>query len=186
MGWNNHITTRYARANPPTDWERLLVKIKPLLDKKIIDKVELVSFVAKGHRKARWLLNQIDPEYCTKIEAFKVAKKLISLIFLSKNGVGINSNIETDFPKVDFKRDIAKCPICKKEIELTDFNRNAKRDPISIQIGHDIPLSKALNQHNHRNIFWIHRKCNFLKGERTINETMLDFLEIIKTHVMSK
>jgi len=185
MVWNNHLTKRLAGDTPPIEWERLIIRINPLLNKKIIDKVELTAFVAKGHRTGRWLLNRNDPEYCTKIEAFNTAKKLIFLILNSKNGVGVNQ-IQDDFPEEYFKKEITKCPICKKEITLTDFDKNAKKDPLSIQIGHDIPLSRTLNQHNSKNVFWIHRKCNFLKGERTVNETMLDFLDIIKTHVISK
>ncbi len=53
MAWNNFVLRSFSGDTPPTSWEQLLIKIKTILEDRFIDKVELVSFVAKGKRTAR-------------------------------------------------------------------------------------------------------------------------------------
>ena len=181
-GWNNHVLKRYAGDNAPQNWINFLGKIRGDIQKKTIDKVELTAFVAKQHRTGRWLLRRTDPEYCTKFEAFKIAKKLIFLILLSKNGVGVGNDLEDDFPEKQYPRQITECPLCKIEIELSDFDKNANIDLTAIQMGHKIPLSRVSNSHNANNVFWIHRKCNYIKGEQTLQEALDSLIEIIRNH----
>lgn len=183
-GWNYFVLKNHAGDSAPKEWIILLPKLKTIISNKIINKVESAAFSAKGERKARWKLPEDNPEFCSKVESFKVAKKLIFLVLNCENGPGIIKEIRKEFPKDEFVVSTTKCPLCKSTIELSDFERDGRKDPYSIQLGHDIPLSRRLGSHNHKNIFWIHRRCNYVKGEQTLSESLLNLVEIIKNHLI--
>jgi 5-methylcytosine-specific restriction endonuclease McrA len=180
-----HWQIRFNNKNQqsPQKWDNFASKLLSVLPKRNVEKIELVSFTAKGNRKLRWLLQNTNPEYCTKNEAIKIAKRL-AFLMLNSNGSSIPTNLEKDFPKSRFKREITKCPLCKKIIDLTDFDRNGQKDLESIQIDHEIPLSQQLGSHNSKNVFWIHRRCNYIKGEQTTKQSLLSLVELIKNHLV--
>ena len=184
MAWL-HWQIRYNNRDQPSPkkWDTFANKLLSVIPKRNVEKIELASFTAKGNRKLRWLLPDTDPEYCNKDDAIQVAKKL-AFLMLNTNGCSIPTNLDKDFPKSKFKREITKCPLCKKEINLSDFNKNGNKDLESIQIDHEMPLSQQLGSHNKNNVFWIHRRCNYIKGEQTTKQSLLSLVELIRNHLV--
>lgn len=71
------------------------------------------------------------------------------------------------------------------KIEMTAFviiDRDGRRDPNAIQMGHHIPLSKGTRQHNARNIAWAHRSCNQIQSEQTLDEVIKNLKNILEGH----
>ncbi len=184
MAWL-HYQIRQNNLNQPSpeEWDSFSQILLQSLPRRNVEKIELVSFTAKGTRTLRWLFPDTDPEYCTQEEALKIAKKMAFFMFNSQ-GSNIPPTLEETYPEENFPREIIKCPICKEIIEISDFDRDGRTDPKSIHIGHEIPLSRALNSHNEKNVFWIHRRCNYIKGEQTLKESLVNLIDIIKNHVI--
>ncbi|HEC88377.1 MAG TPA: hypothetical protein ENI52_03580 [Thermoplasmata archaeon] len=199
MNWNNWVLNRQAKDNPPNEWIRILEYLKKILPDRLINKIEFTAFVIKGKRTARWILNRDHPEYCTKNEALQVAKKLTWQMLLSKGSPPINPELKElllcdnedcklfighegrcNTEEVPFG--ITRCHLCKKIIYFEDFDRDAKRDPLSIQIGHSIPLSRTTRGHNVRNVVWAHRKCNQIQSEQTLYEVLENMSTILEAH----
>jgi len=200
MPWLFWQVNSKAGCKPPIEWLRLAVKLLPVLPRRYVEKIELVAFVIKGERKARWLLDTNDPEYCTKTEALAVAKKLAWLTLLSRDPpiiepqlrpilscnethgcnllIGHNGNCRTTGNPFS---EATRCQLCGRKIALDDFARNGRQDPNSITVGHRTPLSRTTRGHYARNIAWAHRACNQLQSEQTIDEAlqrMRDILEL--------
>lgn len=181
MGWNSWVINLSAGANPPREWVKIVKELKKILSNKYIDKIELAAFVIRGTRKARWMLSSKHPEYSSKKDALGAAKKLTLLMIKSKGCSKINSFLKRKLIKKK-KVDITQCPLCKKNILLSDFDKDGRKDTDSIQMGHYIPLSKKNKAHNYDNVFWSHRRCNYIQGEQTIKETIKFLIQILKGH----
>lgn len=184
MAWLHwQIATNNPNQPSPIEWDDFAGKLLLVLPKRNVQKIELASFPAKGHRRLRWLLPNVDPEYCSQDEAVKVAKKL-AFLMLNSQGSSIPQNLEEDFLVLGFRKEVTKCPLCKKEINITDFDRNGNTDLESLQIDHEIPLSQQLGSHNADNVFWIHRRCNYIKGEQTTKDALMSLVELIRNHLV--
>ncbi len=205
MVWHNWVV-RLNNPTTPMEWDQILgvlsatgLNSKSMND--IIDKIELASFVTKGDRRGRWTLDITDPEYCTEKEAIDVAKKLLWLALLSNNAPGIPQNLSplllcdaTQGCKLFIGHDgpcntvnapaptPTRCPMCHRIINYEDFDRDGRKDPLSIQIGHRTPLSRQVRQHNARNISWTHRQCNFIQGDQTLDEALRNLADILEAH----
>lgn len=198
MAWIDWRVKSFAGdKDAPKEWDEITEKLKIILPKKYIEKIELTAFVIRDCRKARWILNKTDKEYCSKDDALDTAKKLTSLMLLSEG----NKPISEDLKKLLLCKtkectlfvghegscgqgvnEVTNCPLCKQIISLNDFDRDARKDPMSVQLGHFIPLSRQNNGHNAKNVVWIHRKCNEIQSEQTMDELIKSLMNIVKSH----
>lgn len=204
--WNYFVVNISAGDDAPQEWIDLIKILKNYLDRdladKLINKIELVAFVIKTSRIARWKIPEEHVEHSTKEECIRVAKKLSWLLLNSKspnNAQLINQELSSKLKcnkkencnlfcghdgecKDEVVIKITKCPLCRKEIQLDDFSKDANKDPDSIQAGHLIPLSRQQKAHNAENIAWFHRRCNYITGEHTLEETIDDLKRIVMEH----
>lgn len=81
-----------------------------------------------------------------------------------------------------FTEEITYCPICKEIINYEDFILSGRTDPTSIQMGHLIPLSRGKEGHNIENAVWVHRRCNYIQDEQTVEETIETLRQILERH----
>ena len=200
MPWNSWIVSSSSGANASKEWEDLIDKLKSIgIPDKVINKIELVAFVIKGVRTARWLVDVNDPEYCSEEEALRVAKKLTWLVLKSKNAPPMADELKnillcdktancklfighTGDCTTDASVGVTKCALCREELSLSDFKRDARSHPSAIQINHKIPLSRQNNSHNAENLGWAHRRCNYIQGEQTLEETIKTLARIVAAH----
>lgn len=188
-GWSD--VRRAVRTSPNLNNDLIL---------KLLSKIELASFTQKGSRIPRWRLNPNDPEYCTETEALESGKKLLWLALLSRNAPQISNNLKPllmcnqrpncvlyiahDSGCIDAEfqgmYQPTLCWICGDIIDIEDFRRDARVDAQGIQMGHRTPLSRGNRQHNAKNVFWVHRSCNTMQGERTLDEVYEGMVRILR------
>ncbi len=53
MPWHYWVLRKFATAEPPKEWEKMLEYLKSSLPAKYIDKIEVASFSIRGERIAR-------------------------------------------------------------------------------------------------------------------------------------
>jgi len=70
------------------------------------------------------------------------------------------------------------CHICGEQFKYDEFLLGAK-NPNSIQICHNEPLSEKKIMHTPENCFWGHRQCNIMQGDHSINSMMIRMKKII-------
>lgn len=168
------------------------------LIKNILEKIELAAFCKGGDRRARWTLDTLNPEYATKEGCHGVAARLTYFLLdileenLKKKQIIFDPQEILIAKKICFKKlndneiifvakkyPLSACPMCLNKIELTDFFRNGRNDPHAIVFGHyEFRGSRTGEVHIGKNAFWIHRRCNSIQGDYTIEE-MIPFLEEI-------
>jgi len=183
MPWHYWVLRKFATAEPPKEWGKILEYLRNLLPAKYIDKIEVASFSIRGKRIARWQLKKDHAEYSTKRNALEAAKKLTWLLLKSKNAPEFSKQLVSLLNKNnEFTDETTYCPICKEIITYEDFKRLGRTDPISIQIGHLIPLSKEKGGHNSKNVVWVHRRCNYIQDEQTVSETIDTLRQILERH----
>lgn len=183
MPWHYWVLRKFAAAEPPKEWEKILKLLKDILPVNYIDKIEVAAFSIRGKRIARWQLERSHPEYSTKLNTVEAAKKLTWLLLKSKNAPTISHKLCTLLNKDKrFTEEITCCPVCRETICLDDFKRSGRVDPMSIQMGHLIPLSRGKDGHNAHNVVWVHRRCNYIQDEQTIEETIETLCQILKRH----
>ena len=205
-GWNYWVDRKAAKANAPSEWVNLIANLKLIFQNlpktesnKRINKIETAALCIKTHRFARWTMPSLDPEYSTEDEAVRVAKKLTWLMLKSGGAPQINAQLLNSLRcdksptctlfcghKVSCNPSgnttSTKCPLCRKEILFQDFLRNANKDPLGVQMGHLTPLSRQGNSHHAENVAWFHRRCNYINGENTLEETIEDLKRIVMEH----
>ncbi len=143
MPWHYWVLRKFATAEPPKEWEKILEYLKNSFPAKYIDKIEVASFSIRGKRIARWQLEKDHAEYSTKQNALGAAKKLTWLLLKSRNAPSVSEQLISLLNKNnEFTEETTYCPICKEIISYEDFKRSGRIDPISIQMGHLIPLSR--------------------------------------------
>lgn len=183
MTWHYWVLRKFATAEPPKEWEKILEHLKSMLPSKYIDKIEVASFSIRGKRIARWQLEKDHAEYSTKQNALGAAKKLTLLLLKSRNAPSLSEQLISLLNKDrEFTKERTYCPICKEIINYEDFKRSGRIDPISIQMGHLVPLSRGKEGHNSKNIVWVHRRCNYIQDEQTITETIETLRQILERH----
>ncbi len=183
MPWHYWVLRKFATAEPPKEWDRILEKLRSILPPKYIDKIEVASFSIRGKRIARWQLKKDHAEYSTKQNALEAAKKLTWLLLKSRNAPSISEQLNLLLNRdKNFPEEITCCPICKEIVDYEDFKRSGRTDPVSIQIGHLIPLSQGKEGHNSKNIVWVHRRCNYIQDEQTVSETIETLRQILERH----
>lgn len=200
MTWNSWVLGIAAGAEPPQEWENILVDLNRVLSDKYIDKIEFAAFAIRGKRTARWLLSPDDAEFSTLADALGAAKKLTWLLLKSEGAPTIPSSLlgrlrctksancillEGHEGKCTDSRSHdgpTKCRICLETIRFDDFERDGRTDPVSIQMGHLVPLSRATGGHTANNVVWVHRRCNYIQDEQTVEETIKQLCEIVKKH----
>lgn len=201
MPWLFWQLNSKAGTRPPIEWLRLAVALLGVLPRKYVEKIELIAFSIKGKRTARWLIDRNDPEYCTKSEALAVAKKLAWLTLMSGDPPLIESRLRTILSCDETQgcklfighegncrttgnrfSEATRCQLCGRRLVLEDFDRNGRRDPNSIQVGHRTPLSRTTRGHNARNVSWAHRACNQLQSEQTVDEALQRMKNILELH----
>lgn len=179
------IRTANPEINPPTDWIIILENLGKLVPGKIIDKIEAAAFIIRGTRIIRWILDQNDPQYATESESTEVAKKLLSQYLDLTN---FQENIDDDIISLlkPYKTgNPTRCSMCLEELSTDSFLLDGRTDPNSISMGHLTPLSmrnQQFSNHFADNVNWQHRRCNYMQGERTINEALDYMKEILKRH----
>lgn len=183
MPWHYWVLRKFATADPPKEWDRILKQLRSILPPKYIDKIEVASFSIRGKRIARWQLKKDHSEYSTKQNALGAAQKLTWLLLKSRNAPSISEQLISLLNKDRrFTEEIASCPICKEIINYDDFKRSGRIDPVSIQIGHLIPLSRGKEGHNSKNVIWVHRRCNYIQDEQTVSETIQTLRRLLEGH----
>lgn len=183
MPWHYWVLRKFATAEPPKEWEKILRELKGILPAKYIDKIEVASFSIRGKRIARWQLKKDHAEYSTKQNALEAAKKLTWLLLKSGNAPSVSDQLISLLNKYkEFTEEITYCPICKEVINFEDFKRSGRIDPISIQMGHLTPLSRGEEGHNSKNVVWVHRRCNYIQDEQTVSETIDTLRQILERH----
>lgn len=183
MPWYYWVLRKFAIAEPPKEWEKILEELKGVLPAKYIDKIEVASFSIRGKRIARWQIETDNAEYSTEQNALGAAKKLTWLLLRSKDAPSISDVLNSLLDKNrEFVDEITYCLICKEIINYEDFRRSGRTDPISIQMGHLIPLSREKEGHNIQNVVWVHRRCNYIQDEQTVSETITTLWQILERH----
>ncbi len=183
MPWNYWVLRKFATAEPPKEWEKILEYLKNSLPAKYIDKIEVASFSIRGKRIARWQLEKDHAEYSTKQNALGAAKKLTWLLLKSRNAPSVSEQLISLLNKNnELIEETTFCPICKEIISYEDFKRSGRIDPISIQMGHLTPLSRGEEGHNSKNVVWVHRRCNYIQDEQTVSETIDTLRQILERH----
>jgi len=200
MAWNSWVLKIAARAEPPQEWNSILEDLDGILSDKYIDKIEVAAFSIRGERTARWLLVPDDAEFSTLADALGAAKKLTWLLLKSEGAPMIPSSLlgklrctksaictllEGHEGKCTDSRShdgLTKCPVCLETIRFHDFERDGRKDLVSIQMGHLVPLSRVTAGHTANNVVWVHRRCNYIQDEQTVEETIMQLCEIVKKH----
>lgn len=200
MGWNYWVVRIAAGDNPPQEWVEILKHLSKLLPDDYINKIEVAAFTIRGQRTARWRIDPSDSEYSTRENALGAAKKLAWLLLKSEGTPEIPEDLykllictktgqcklleghEGNCGDISHIDEPTHCLVCRETIKFEDFKRAGRTDPISIQMGHIIPLSRGKGGHNASNVIWTHRRCNYIQGEQTIKETIETIREIVKRH----
>jgi hypothetical protein len=183
MNWHCWVLSKFAGDAPPREWINILDELKKVISGKNIDKIEYASFVIRGERKARWLLDRAHSEYSTKNDALGAAKKLTWLLMKSRGAPLISKRLKRLLINDEkFIDETTTCPLCKEIIKIDDYNLSGRNDLYSIQMGHLIPLSLKPRSHNAGNVVWMHRRCNYIQDEQTIDNTINFLKQILKTH----
>ena len=71
------------------------------------------------------------------------------------------------------------CQICGEQFEYSDFLLGSK-NPKSIQLCHEEPLSEDKVMHTKENCFWGHRQCNAMQGDHSIESMMEKMKKIVE------
>ena len=79
----------------------------------------------------------------------------------------------------DFYDETTCCQICGEQFKYSEFLLGAK-DPNSIQLCHEEPLSEDKIMHNEDNCFWGHRQCNSMQGDHSILSMMIRMEKIVE------
>lgn len=200
MSWQYWVIKIAAQADAPPEWSNILSQLAGYINNKQINKIEVAAFTIRGQRTARWLIPHTHAEFSTIENSIGAAKKLTWLLLKSQGGPGLNSALnlslkctkdnrcvlleghDGECSELDRTLEITKCPICLEPIKLDDFNRDGRTDPFSIQMGHLVPLSKTTQGHTSDNVVWVHRRCNYIQDEQTVEETIITLSEIVKKH----
>jgi len=179
MPWNCWVINKFGGDNPPKKWEIILIELRKYLSSKYINKIEVAAFTIRSSRKLRWVIPSNHSEYATKKDSLSAAIKLTNLLLCSKGAPPVNSKLKK---LLRLKKNITKCPLCIKHISLIDYDKDGRKEPDSIQMGHKIPLSRKKKSHNGTNVFWAHRFCNFLQGDRTVKEVFIHMSKVLKAN----
>lgn len=188
MSWHFRVMNIAAKAKPPKEWEEILKFLKGILPSEYINKIEVAAFAIPKKRTARWKVKRGTPEYkyfSRRPDALEVARKLTWLLLKTKNSPSIPRKLKILLNKRNkFINKITYCPICRRLLNFQNFKLFGRKDPSSIQIGHLIPLSRLSigKGHNAQNVVWVHRRCNDLQDEETVDETIETFHQILKRH----
>lgn len=186
MRWSFHaINIANPSITVPEDWQIILLLVTGLIEKKIIDKIEVAAFTIRGLRTLRWLIPIEHPEYSTEVDCLEVSKKLLaSYLEIKDVGIEISETLRSNLS--DYLHDThTKCPLCLEELEKYLFFLDGRKEPDAIAMGHIEPLNQRNeHQHNHfaGNTTWQHRRCNYMQGERNINTALNYMLEILQRH----
>lgn len=180
--WNYWVLNSFSGKKPPIEWVNILKEIKEIKTK-YINKIEVAGFSIRGERIARWQLTKEHPEYSTLENALGAAKKLTWLLLKSMNAPTMSDELKFLLnSKKDFLEEFTCCPLCKNKIKYEDFELDGRKDLNSIQMGHLIPLSKIKEGHNKENVMWMHRRCNYIQDEQTLDETIIFLKQILNSH----
>lgn len=199
MAWNYWVLKIAAQAGPPLEWDNILSKLSGYVDDDYINKIEVAAFTIRGKRTARWLIPEGDPEFSTIENSIGVAKKLAWLLLGCEEGSGLSEDLrlslkctrrpcvlleghDGECSESERTLEITRCPICCEPIRSDDFKRNGRTDPLSIQMGHLIPLSRTRQGHTASNVVWTHRRCNYIQDEQTVEDTINTLCTIIRRH----
>jgi len=186
MKWNFHaINIANKGIMPPLEWQEILVILKIIIDKKIIDKIEVAAFTIRGSRLLRWRIEHTDPQFASEQTSLEVAKKLLANYLELVDLDIVMPDILKDYLSNYLTNETSKCSLCKEEITSSMFLLDGRKDQDAINMGHIEPLNtRNQNQSNHypENVCWQHRRCNYMQGERNI-ETALNYMyDILKRH----
>lgn len=179
-GWNFWVLNRWGGDDAPKKWGAILLELQKILDNKNINKIEAASFSIRRYRTVRWKLPPQHIEYSTKEDSLNAAKKLTKLLLNSDFGFVINIRLRKLLGIS--KKEFIICPLCNEPLFFYQFYKDGRKDHDSIQMGHKIPLTRGENTHNGKNVFWAHRDCNFIQGNKTINELFKKMAEILRVN----
>jgi hypothetical protein len=183
MPWHYWVLRKFATAEPPEEWEKILKELRGFLPSKYIDKIEVASFSIRGKRIARWQLEKDHAEYSTRQNALGAAKKLIWLLLKSEKAPPPAESLTSLLNKGrNFQDEVNRCPVCRGTINYGDFKLSGRIEPTSIQMGHLVPLSRGKEGHNSKNVVWVHRRCNYIQDEQTMAETIDTLRQILERH----
>jgi len=189
-----------SQAEPPDEWVGILGQLSGYIEDKYINKVEVAAFTIRGVRTARWLIANTESEYSNLQNALGSAKKLTWLLLLSQEGPGLDHELKKSLKCTKTAMcvlleghggncssswqdpGVTRCPLCLEPIKLSDFNLDGRKDALSIQMGHSIPLSRINQGHKADNVYWQHRRCNYIQDEQTLASTVENLVTIVERH----
>lgn len=201
MSWNYWVLNIAAGAGPPREWGDILSALHGYIHDDYINKIEVAAFTIRGKRTARWLIPNTDSEFSTIENSVGAAKKLTWLLLACQGGPGLNEALhsllrctkenvkcalleghEGECSRLPKTLQLTRCPICLDVIKLDDFKLSGRTDPLSVQMGHLTPLSRIKQGHTADNVVWIHRRCNYIQDEQTVEETIDTLRGIVEKH----
>lgn len=200
MPWNYWVIGISSQAEPPDEWVGILGQLSGYIEDKYINKVEVAAFTIRGVRTARWLIANTESEYSNLQNALGSAKKLTWLLLLSQEGPGLDHELKKSLKCTKTAMcvlleghggncssswqdpGVTRCPLCLEPIKLSDFNLDGRKDALSIQMGHSIPLSRINQGHKADNVYWQHRRCNYIQDEQTLASTVENLVTIVERH----
>lgn len=198
MPWHYWVLRQFAGATPPREWEDALSHMNGLLTDSLIDKIEAAAFSIREKRRARWMVSSTDKEFSSETESLRVAKKLTWLALHAPGAptcpVGLTEALRCRRTDQCNKPEghqgecgslsgfVTSCPLCLEPLSISDFNRNARKDPAAIQMGHRTPLLSGGNLHRGENVFWSHRRCNYIQGEQDLETAIATLVGIAAKH----
>lgn len=198
MPWHYWVLRNFAKAVPPKEWEEIQDHLSGVLPGRLVDKIEAAAFAVRGRRLARWKVSGSHKEFSTRKESLKVAKKLTWLVlqaygaptFPISLAQALNCGRTIGCQKPEGHQGecgslpgfVTRCPLCLEILGISDFSRNARKDPAAIQMGHYVPLLLGGKLHRVGNVVWSHRRCNYLQGEQDLDAAINTLVTIAAKH----
>ncbi len=192
----------FSGAQPPQEWVEIISQVSNVIDARILNKIEVAAFSIRDKRTARWLVPKEHPEYSNKYDALEVAKKLTWLAFHSRDAPSLPEELA---PHLRCERTricmwpvghhgpcgnpgdyVTLCPLCQEPFALDQFMLDARRDALAVQMGHYVPLSGGPGGHTSQNVFFAHRRCNFIQGDHELEATIEHLKQIARRHEQSE
>ncbi len=198
--WHFWVVNRNAGVEPPEEWETIIGYLSPIINGAYIDKIEVAAFTIRGKRTARWRVAVDHSEFATLENSLGAAKKLTWLLLRSEGSPEMPSGLYDSLKctkstecrlleghsngcetRVQGYENL-RCPVCLETVNLADYERDGRTDPLSMQMGHLVPLSRTRHGHNAANVVWVHRRCNYIQDEQTVEDTIRTLCDIVRRH----
>ncbi len=177
------------------------INIMNYLIKDLMKKIEKAAFCKGGDRRVRWELDEIHSEFGSKKDCIQIAFSLTkNYLYAIVNSKSLGPKIKKKIKKIKNIINYIKCfenknnyksmteenicAFCYEKYTFINFVYNARSNDLSISMGHDKPrYSRWENNHTANNVFWIHRRCNNVQSNYTIQDSLEFVNKILKKRI---